>query len=65
VAVCPRDVALSQPTRLTSIDLPAHEVGTLAVATAIDLLDGRRTVARRLLAPTLVERDSCTAPPQP
>jgi DNA-binding LacI/PurR family transcriptional regulator len=65
VAVCPRDVALSQPTRLTSIDLPAHEVGTLAVATAIDLLEGRRPVDRRLLAPTLVERDSCTAPAQP
>jgi DNA-binding LacI/PurR family transcriptional regulator len=59
VAVCPRDVALSLPVRLTSIDLPAHDVGTLAVETAMSLLDGRRTPERRLLTPSLVERDSC------
>ena len=59
VAVCPRDVALGMPVRLTSIDIPAHEVGTLAVETAMRLLENRRVELTRLLAPNLVERESC------
>jgi DNA-binding LacI/PurR family transcriptional regulator len=59
VAVCPRDVAFAHPVRLTSIDIPALEVGTLAVEMAMGLLDGGRHAETRLLAPTLVERDSC------
>ncbi|MFC4071078.1 LacI family DNA-binding transcriptional regulator [Actinoplanes subglobosus] len=59
VAVCPRDVATAMPIHLTSIDIPAHDVGTLAVETAMRLLDGRRVEYTRLLAPSLVERDSC------
>ncbi|MEV4705243.1 LacI family DNA-binding transcriptional regulator [Actinoplanes sp. NPDC049316] len=62
VAVCPRDVATSMPVNLTSADIPAHDVGTLAVEIAMDLLDGRRTEGVRLLPPTIVERDSCAAP---
>ncbi|GAB3800597.1 LacI family DNA-binding transcriptional regulator [Micromonospora zhanjiangensis] len=62
VAVCPRDVAVAQPVRLTSADIPAHEVGTLAVEMAMGLLAGRAAPTTRLLAPTLVERDSCAAP---
>ena len=62
IAVCPRDVALSMPMPLTSIDIPAHDVGGLAVETAMRLLDGRHTDPVRLLPPTLVERDSCAAP---
>jgi len=62
VAVCPRDVAVGQPVRLTSADIPAHDVGTLAVETAMNLLDGRKTPGTRLLAPTIVERDSCASP---
>ena len=62
VAVCPRDVAVGLPVRLTSADIPAHDVGTLAVETAMNLLDGRRTPQTRLLAPTIVERDSCSSP---
>ncbi|GAA3953941.1 LacI family DNA-binding transcriptional regulator [Actinoplanes auranticolor] len=61
VAVCPRDVAVGLPVRLTSADIPAHDVGTLAVETAMNLLDGRRTPGTRLLAPTIVERDSCSS----
>jgi DNA-binding LacI/PurR family transcriptional regulator len=61
VAVCPRDVAVGLPVRLTSADIPAHDVGTLAVETAMHLLDGRRTPQTRLLAPTIVERDSCSS----
>ncbi|MEV0902096.1 LacI family DNA-binding transcriptional regulator [Actinoplanes sp. NPDC049802] len=59
VAVCPRDVATAMPVHLTSIDIPAHDVGTLAVETVIRLLDGRRVEYTRLLAPSLVERESC------
>lgn len=59
VAVCPRDVAYVHPVRLTSIDIPALEVGTLAVEMAMGLLDGGRHAETRLLAPNLVERDSC------
>jgi DNA-binding LacI/PurR family transcriptional regulator len=61
VAVCPRDVALALPVRLTSADIPAHEVGTLAVEMAMGLLSGGRRPETRLLAPTIVERDSCRA----
>ncbi|MFB9234116.1 LacI family DNA-binding transcriptional regulator [Plantactinospora siamensis] len=63
VAVCPRDVAVALPVRLTSVDIPAHEVGTLAVELAMGLLDGRGPAAPRLLPPTLVERDTCAPPP--
>ncbi|WP_229075545.1 LacI family DNA-binding transcriptional regulator [Actinoplanes sp. DH11] len=59
VTICPRDVATSMPVTLTSIDIPAHDVGTLAVETAMRLLDGRRVEYTRLLAPSLVERGSC------
>jgi DNA-binding LacI/PurR family transcriptional regulator len=62
VAVCPRDVALAMPSPLTSVDIPSHEVGGLAVETAMKLLDGRTTEPVRLLPPTLVERESCGAP---
>jgi DNA-binding LacI/PurR family transcriptional regulator len=62
VAVCPRDVALAMPIPLTSIDIPSHDVGGLAVETAMRLLDGRRIDAVRLLEPTIVERESCAPP---
>jgi DNA-binding LacI/PurR family transcriptional regulator len=47
------------PVRLTSVDIPAQDVGTLAVETAMDLLEGRAGAGTTLLAPTLVERESC------
>jgi DNA-binding LacI/PurR family transcriptional regulator len=62
VAVCPRDVALNMPLPLTSVDIPAHDVGGLAVETAMKLLDGRHTEPVRLLPPTLVERESTARP---
>ena len=62
VAICPRDVALNMPLPLTSVDIPAHDVGALAVETAMKLLDGRHTEPVRLLPPTLVERDSVRSP---
>ncbi|BCY07565.1 LacI family DNA-binding transcriptional regulator [Actinoplanes sp. L3-i22] len=59
VAVCPRDVAIAMPVNLTSIDIPAHDVGTIAVETAMRLLDNRPVDFTRLLEPSLVERASC------
>src|SRR5664279_4487395 len=53
VAVCPEDVAVSMPVALTSIDIPAHEVGSLAVELVMKLLDGPRRAQARLLSPTL------------
>jgi DNA-binding LacI/PurR family transcriptional regulator len=59
VAVCPRDVALAHQVALTSLDIPANDVGTLAVEMAMGLLQGGRHAETRLLAPTIVERASC------
>jgi DNA-binding LacI/PurR family transcriptional regulator len=65
VAVCPRELALGLPVRMTSIDVPAEALGALAVEMVVDLLRGRRGVQTRLLAPTLTERDSCADVPHP
>jgi DNA-binding LacI/PurR family transcriptional regulator len=61
VAVCPADIAVGLPVRLTSVDIPAHEVGALAVEMVMHLLNGRHGAQTRLLAPTLTERDSCAS----
>jgi DNA-binding LacI/PurR family transcriptional regulator len=63
VAICPENVALGLPTRLTSIDIPAPQIGALAVEMVMHLLDGRNGAQTRLLAPTLTERDSCATAP--
>jgi DNA-binding LacI/PurR family transcriptional regulator len=62
VAVCPPDVALSQPIRLSSIDIPAHALGVIAVEMVMNQLAGRRDPETRLLSPKLTERDSCGSP---
>jgi DNA-binding LacI/PurR family transcriptional regulator len=67
VAVCPREVSFALPLRLTTAEIPAQEVGTMAVELAMRHLDpegGRRGGRRpepecRLLPPAIVEGDSC------
>jgi DNA-binding LacI/PurR family transcriptional regulator len=60
VAVCPPDVALAQSTPLSSVDIPAQQVGSLAVEMVMNLLAGPAGMAEtRLLAPVLTERGSC------
>lgn len=59
VAVCPRDVSFALPVPLTSADIPAHDVGTLAVEMTMRLLDGGYSAETRLLPPVIVERNSC------
>lgn len=61
VAICPQDVALGLPIRMTSVDIPRHQLGALAVERVMSLLRGDRGAETRLLAPRLLERDSCTA----
>jgi DNA-binding LacI/PurR family transcriptional regulator len=63
VAVCPQNVALGLPVRVTSIDIPAPQLGALAVEMVMQLLDGSHGVQTRLLAPVLTEGDSCGPPP--
>jgi DNA-binding LacI/PurR family transcriptional regulator len=62
VAVCPPDIAVGLPVPLTSVDIPAHEVGALAVEMVMHMLGGEHGAQTRLLAPTLTERDSCAPP---
>ena len=58
LAVCPPDVAQAQAVPLSSVDLPAVELGRLAVELAMRLLDGRAEPEVRLLPPRLTARGS-------
>ena len=63
LAVCPADVADAQPVPLTSIDLPAHTIGRVAVEMTMARLDHDQPAETRLLTPHVVERGS-TRPPR-
>lgn len=63
VAVCPEDVALGLPVRLTSVNIPAREVGALAVDMVMRLLEDPTNVETCLLAPTITPRESAAGPP--
>ncbi|MHC0428936.1 LacI family DNA-binding transcriptional regulator [Streptomyces sp. O3] len=58
VAVCPDQVALQSSVRLTSVAIPAQEMGRQAVRRVIAKLDGQGTDEVALLAPELVRRAS-------
>jgi DNA-binding LacI/PurR family transcriptional regulator len=63
VAVCPLDIAVGQPLPLTSVDIPAHAIGGVAVEMAMARVAGKQPAETRLLTPSLTERLS-TAPPR-
>ena len=63
VAVCPLDVAVGQPLPLTSVDIPAHAIGSVAVEMAMARIAGDQPAETRLLAAVLTRRDS-SAPPR-
>ncbi|MBZ2196290.1 LacI family DNA-binding transcriptional regulator [Occultella gossypii] len=63
VALAPADVADAQPVPITAMDIPALNIGQVAVDMALARLRGSDTVETRLIAPTLHERSS-TAPPR-
>lgn len=64
VAVCPESLAAHHAVELTTVPIPAREIGALAVETVIGQLDGVAEPGIRLLAPELAARTS-TAPPPP
>jgi DNA-binding LacI/PurR family transcriptional regulator len=61
VAVCPDDMAEAQAIPLTSVAIPAAQVGDLAVAMAMRQLDGVDEPEVRLLLPSLTDRGSTRA----
>jgi len=63
VAVCPLDVAVGQPLPLTSVDIPAHAIGRVAVEMAVARIARDQPAETRLLTAVLTQRDS-TAPPR-
>ncbi|HEX5117074.1 MAG TPA: LacI family DNA-binding transcriptional regulator [Pseudonocardiaceae bacterium] len=61
VAVCPEDMAATQSIALTSVAIPAGELGRAAVELAMRQLDGETHHEIRLLPPQLTVRASTTA----
>ncbi|MGW5125426.1 LacI family DNA-binding transcriptional regulator [Streptomyces sp. NPDC004069] len=58
VAICPDQVAVQASVRLTSVGIPAQEMGRHAVARLVAKLDGRATDEVVLIAPELTVRAS-------
>ncbi|MFI9011065.1 LacI family DNA-binding transcriptional regulator [Actinosynnema sp. NPDC053489] len=58
LAVCPPDVARAHSVPLSSVDIPAVELGRLAVELAMRRLDGPADPEVRLLPPGLTDRGS-------
>lgn len=63
VAVCPENVAVSLPSPVTSIELPAEQIGRFAIEMLVARMGGGHPTEVRLLGPTLTERTSVGAPP--
>ncbi|MEV6829485.1 LacI family DNA-binding transcriptional regulator [Amycolatopsis sp. NPDC051102] len=63
VAVCPESLTAHHPVELTTVAIPAREIGALAVETVIGQLDGVTAPGIRLLAPKLAARTSTAPPP--
>jgi DNA-binding LacI/PurR family transcriptional regulator len=58
VAICPADVAERTAPPLSSVLIPAEDVGRLAVELLMDSLEGRQNRQTTLLAPRLTRRRS-------
>ncbi|MEU2355913.1 LacI family DNA-binding transcriptional regulator [Streptomyces misionensis] len=58
VAVCPEQVAVQASVRLTSVAVPAQELGRHAVELLVGKLEGRETDGAVLIAPELTVRAS-------
>ncbi|MFB9889227.1 LacI family DNA-binding transcriptional regulator [Planobispora takensis] len=61
VAICPDDIAERSSPALTSVLIPAEEVGRQAVRLLMDKLEGRTVPEGTLLRPRLTVRDSTAA----
>jgi DNA-binding LacI/PurR family transcriptional regulator len=64
LAICPDDVALAATPRLTNVQIPAQEVGRLAVELLLARLNGTDVAAATLLPPDLTDRASTAPPPE-
>jgi DNA-binding LacI/PurR family transcriptional regulator len=60
IAVCPDQVAVQSSPPLTSVSIPAEDMGRGAVELAMAQLRGEATAGSYLLAPTLTIRESTT-----
>ncbi|WP_405900879.1 LacI family transcriptional regulator [Streptomyces sp. NBC_00727] len=58
VAICPEQVAVQASVRLTSVAIPAQEMGRRSVEQVVAKLSGRGTDEVELLAPELTVRES-------
>ncbi|MEW2078159.1 LacI family DNA-binding transcriptional regulator [Streptomyces sp. NPDC012403] len=65
VAICPEQVAVQASVRLTSVAVPAQEMGRLAVEQLVAKLDGRGGDEVVLIAPELTVRASSGPAPAP
>jgi DNA-binding LacI/PurR family transcriptional regulator len=63
IAVCPETMGEQQSVALTTVAIPADEVGKQAVEMVVRRLGGHTTPEIRLLSPRLTVRDSTAAPP--
>jgi DNA-binding LacI/PurR family transcriptional regulator len=61
LAICPDEVALGATPRLTNVQIPAQEVGRLAVELLLTRGTGADVPTRTLLPPTLTDRASTAA----
>ncbi|MFI6094642.1 LacI family DNA-binding transcriptional regulator [Lentzea sp. NPDC051213] len=64
IALCPDAIAAAQPVPLTSIAIPAEEVGSIAVEMLMRGLAGEQPSEVRLLAPQLIDRGSTVTAPR-
>ncbi|GAA1968116.1 LacI family DNA-binding transcriptional regulator [Catenulispora subtropica] len=63
VAICPDQVALQSSPRLTSVSIPAEEMGRHAVRQAMSQLEGGHHPSVTLIPPLLTVRESSAAVP--
>jgi DNA-binding LacI/PurR family transcriptional regulator len=62
VAICPDELAERVVPRLTSVKIPAYDVGRMAVELVMSKLDGRDVPSSTLLPPQLTARSSTRSP---
>lgn len=60
LAICPADVAERQTVPVTAVEIPAADIGSVAVDMLVDRVEEDRPTEIRLVAPTLVDRGSTT-----
>ncbi|MGP7959958.1 LacI family DNA-binding transcriptional regulator [Sanguibacter sp. A247] len=58
LAICPANVAERQNPPVTAIEIPAEDIGTLAVDMLVERIAGPQPTETRLVAPPLVDRGS-------